>query len=241
MRIPGEKREMSYEIDFADVRGQETAKRAAVIAAAGGHNLLMVGPPGSGKNDDRQAGPLDSSAALTASESIETTSIYSTLGKIDPAQPLLTARPFREPHHTISHAGLAGGGSPPAPGEISLAHHGVLFLDELPEFKSSYARSFASTARRWHRDDQSGGCHIDLSRRIFMLIAALNPCPCGYRTDPRRDCHCTAPQIERYMGKISGPLLDRIDLHHRSSGRFISGICSGERSGTSSTHRCARR
>jgi magnesium chelatase family protein len=199
------------EIDFGDVRGQETAKRAAMIAAAGGHNLLMVGPPGSGKSMIAKRIP-SILPPLSAGESIETTSIYSTLGKLKLNEPLLTARPFREPHHTISHAGLAGGGSPPSPGEISLAHHGVLFLDELPEFN----RRTLEVLRQPLEDGT-----VTISRALatstypadFMLVAALNPCPCGYRTDPRRDCHCTVPQIERYMGKISGPLLDRIDLH----------------------------
>ncbi len=169
---------------------------------------------------------------LSASESIETTSIYSTVGKIDQAQPLLTVRPFREPHHTISHAGLAGGGSPPTPGEISLAHHGVLFLDELPEFN----RRTLEVLRQPLEDGT-----VTISRALatstypanFMLVAALNPCPCGYRTDPRRECHCTPLQIERYIGKISGPLLDRIDLHLEVPAVSFRDL-TGRRSGTGS-------
>lgn len=149
---------------------------------------------------------------LTAEESIETTRIYSALGRLQPGQPLLAIRPFRSPHHTISDAGLVGGGSPPAPGEISLAHHGVLFLDELPEFN----RRTLEVMRQPLEDRV-----VTISRAMrsttfpadFMLVAALNPCPCGFRTDPRRNCTCSQPQIERYMARISGPLLDRIDIH----------------------------
>jgi magnesium chelatase family protein len=200
-----------YETDYSDVKGQEMAKRAVTVAAAGGHHLLMIGSPGTGKTllAQRLATILPD---LSPEESLETTRIYSAVGLLVAGQSLLLVRPFRSPHHTVSEAGLVGGGSTPAPGEISLAHNGVLFLDELPEFNRR-------TLEVLRQPLEAG--NVTISRAMgsvtfpanLMLVAALNPCPCGYRGDPRRQCNCSPMQIEKYIGKISGPLLDRIDIH----------------------------
>ena len=221
--------------DFADVKGQEHVKRAIEVACSGGHNILMIGPPGAGKTLIANCIP-GILPSMTLKESLETTKIHSVAGKTDSTHALLTERPFRSPHHSISSVALIGGGGKPQPGEISLAHNGVLFLDELPEFQ----RSVLEVLRQPLEDQK-----IQISRANytidypagFMLVASMNPCPCGYYNHPEKQCVCTPNQIQKYLNRVSGPLMDRIDLHIEITPVSYDEISENKPSESSSTIR----